>query len=456
MAVVARADAARGTAAIRRPRGGAARDVGDRLPLRGSLLPDAEGFASEPAPIRRRFAPEPLTSGAEVGGLFAAPDSRSPWGPRLAIAGVIVALLAIVGSVAAFRGSSHPASGRRRGTPGAARARSSAARAACSPSAAGCRTRAARTAIAESHRDGLPVRRRWLVPDQRPRALDVPTLTAGAESAFAVTIPVNGAVARYRVSFRDSAGHRDRARGPTRSAPRWRATSEGADMPMQARACRSPPRSPGGGRRHARRATAAAARKTTPQSFRFRSAVELINVTATVTDASGRFVRACARRTSASSRTASEQPITHFSSERVPVSLGIALDTSGSMDGEKMVAAREALDALPRRPARSRGRSVPLSLLDRPGAGRRLDDEPRAAAVAAAAGCRRDGGTAMYDAVAEAMPLAQTGRHRKKALLIISDGNDTNSRRPSPTSSARSARARCWSTRSASTAESTT
>ena len=33
----------------------------------------------------------------------------------------------------------------------------------------------------------------------------------------------------------------------------------------------------------------------------------------------------------------------------------------------------------------------------------------------------------MYDAVAEAMPLAQSGRHRKKALLIISDGNDTNS-----------------------------
>ena len=38
-----------------------------------------------------------------------------------------------------------------------------------------------------------------------------------------------------------------------------------------------------------------------------------------------------------------------------------------------------------------------------------------------------DGGTAMYDAVAEAVPLAQSGRHRKKALLIISDGNDTNS-----------------------------
>jgi VWFA-related protein len=38
------------------------------------------------------------------------------------------------------------------------------------------------------------------------------------------------------------------------------------------------------------------------------------------------------------------------------------------------------------------------------------------------------GGTALYDAVAEAVPLAQSGRHRKKALVIISDGNDTSSR----------------------------
>jgi VWFA-related protein len=37
------------------------------------------------------------------------------------------------------------------------------------------------------------------------------------------------------------------------------------------------------------------------------------------------------------------------------------------------------------------------------------------------------GGTAMYDAVADAIPLAQRGTQRKKALVIISDGNDTSS-----------------------------
>jgi VWFA-related protein len=37
------------------------------------------------------------------------------------------------------------------------------------------------------------------------------------------------------------------------------------------------------------------------------------------------------------------------------------------------------------------------------------------------------GGTAIYDAVATAIPTAQAGTHQKKALLVISDGNDTNS-----------------------------
>ena len=34
----------------------------------------------------------------------------------------------------------------------------------------------------------------------------------------------------------------------------------------------------------------------------------------------------------------------------------------------------------------------------------------------------------MYDAAAESIPVAQQGEHRKKAILIVSDGNDTNSR----------------------------
>ena len=39
------------------------------------------------------------------------------------------------------------------------------------------------------------------------------------------------------------------------------------------------------------------------------------------------------------------------------------------------------------------------------------------------------GGTALYDAIIEGLDHARRGRHRKKALIVITDGNDTASRR---------------------------
>lgn len=164
-----------------------------------------------------------------------------------------------------------------------------------------------------------------------------------------------------------------------------------------------------------------------PQSFRFRTGVELVNVNATVTDEQGRFVPNLRQDDFRIYQDGELQPVTHFNSDRVPVSLGVALDTSGSMDGEKMAAARDALDRF-------------LSQLLEP------DDEVFLyrfdSAPTLVEGWTRDkrrvsmelrrleprGGTAMYDAVAEAIPLAQSGQHRKKALVIISDGNDTSSR----------------------------
>jgi Ca-activated chloride channel family protein len=163
-----------------------------------------------------------------------------------------------------------------------------------------------------------------------------------------------------------------------------------------------------------------------PQSFRFRTGVELINVNATVTDSTGRFVSGLNKEDFRLFEDEQLQEITHFNSERVPVSLGIVLDTSGSMDGEKMLAAREALDRFL------------LELLGPEDEVFLYRFDSNAELVQ---GWTKDharvrselgrlfprGGTAMYDAVSEAIPLAQSGRHKKKALLVISDGNDTSS-----------------------------
>ena len=79
------------------------------------------------------------------------------------------------------------------------------------------------------------------------------------------------------------------------------------------------------------------------ESFRFRSGVELINVTATVSDGRGRFVSGLRQEDFRVYEDGELRPITHFTAERVPVSLGIVLDTSGSMAGEKWSSAVNAM-----------------------------------------------------------------------------------------------------------------
>jgi len=163
-----------------------------------------------------------------------------------------------------------------------------------------------------------------------------------------------------------------------------------------------------------------------PEAFRFKSGVDLVNVTATVSDENGRFVSGLAASDFTVYEDDKPQAIAQFTAERVPVSLGIALDTSRSMAGERIDAAQGALNRFL------------YDLLDK-------DDEiflyrfsnqpvllqawtkDRQLLSRALGRIEPSGGTAMYDTVAAAVPLAATGEHRKKALVVISDGNDTSS-----------------------------
>jgi Ca-activated chloride channel family protein len=167
--------------------------------------------------------------------------------------------------------------------------------------------------------------------------------------------------------------------------------------------------------------------QSTDPAFRFKSGVELINVTATVSDANGRFVPNLQKDDFLVYEDDQPQTVTHFSAERVPVSLGIALDTSGSMAGDKIKAAEGALsrflyDLLDRQdevflylfsnfPRLVQGWTTDRALVSRV-LGR----------------ITPNGGTALYDTVLEALPLAAKGQNRKKALVLITDGNDTASR----------------------------
>ncbi len=161
-------------------------------------------------------------------------------------------------------------------------------------------------------------------------------------------------------------------------------------------------------------------------AFVFRTGVELINITATVTDARGRFVGGLTKDDFRVYQDGELMEVTHFDNERVPVSLGIALDTSGSMEGRKMDAAQRALD---RFLFDLLGPDDEIFLYEFNYTPELLQDwtVDRSRLSRAIRDIRPRGGTALYDAVAESIPRVGEGQHFKKALLIISDGNDTNS-----------------------------
>ena len=173
-------------------------------------------------------------------------------------------------------------------------------------------------------------------------------------------------------------------------------------------------------------ATVAVTQAQSQDPPRFRTGVEFVNVTATVTDDNGRFVSGLRQQDFTVYEDGQVQEVAHFSSDRVPVSLGLLLDSSGSMTPEKLSSARAAIDRLV---SRQLDEDDELFLMQFA-----TDSElmqgwttDRTLITGAVRSMNAGGGTALYDAIAAALPTAEAGHHPKKALLVISDGNDTNS-----------------------------
>ncbi|MBM3777337.1 MAG: VWA domain-containing protein [Acidimicrobiia bacterium] len=159
---------------------------------------------------------------------------------------------------------------------------------------------------------------------------------------------------------------------------------------------------------------------------RFQSGVDFVNIAVTVTDQRGRFVPDLDRDDFTVYDDGQPQTIAHFSRERIPTSLGLVLDTSGSMSRDKMAAARRAVARLlddflqPGDEVFLSRFATTVELVQPWTAG-------QDAVTDAVDHLRTGGGTALYDAIRDAVTIAQTGRHPRKAIVVISDGNDTAS-----------------------------
>ena len=147
------------------------------------------------------------------------------------------------------------------------------------------------------------------------------------------------------------------------------------------------------------------------EGFKFKTGVELISVTATVTGRDGRFLSGLRKDDFKIYDNDSAQTITHFSSDRVPVSLGILLDASGSMADDKMASARRAITRFVTDLLDDEDELFFMEFNDR--VVLRQDwTRDRRAIIRAVGNVNPVGGTAMYDAIAAGV----TGSRRRSAL----------------------------------------
>lgn len=157
----------------------------------------------------------------------------------------------------------------------------------------------------------------------------------------------------------------------------------------------------------------------------YRSGVELVVVAATVVDADGRLVPGLTQRDFRVFDDGVEQPILQFNAERVPVSLGLAIDASDSMIGARMAAARKAIDRFVLS-LLDEGDEAFLMVFNHAPSVKTPWTRPRSLSG------RLDrvtpsGSTAIFDAVVKAAAMFDTRRFQRCGLVVISDGNDTSS-----------------------------
>jgi Ca-activated chloride channel family protein len=158
-----------------------------------------------------------------------------------------------------------------------------------------------------------------------------------------------------------------------------------------------------------------------------RVSVRLVNVVATVTDAAGRHVPNLKADDFTILEDGVPQKISHFTQDQdVPVSVGLLLDTSGSMQA-KISAATEAIERFINNIHAND--DIFLMSFDRDIELEQDFTSDRKKLVKALSGLRPGGATVLYDGLQEALGKITRGRHDKRAILVLSDGFDSGSKR---------------------------
>lgn len=152
---------------------------------------------------------------------------------------------------------------------------------------------------------------------------------------------------------------------------------------------------------------------------------EVVSVIISVTDPYGRYVTGLGKDHFEVFDDKVKQQIAHFTDEDAPVSLGIVYDVSGSMK-DRISRSIRAL----RRFIENSHNDDDFFLIGFNDRAKLVQDFTTSgdSILGKLMFVNPHGSTALYDAAYLAVEKVQQGRHSKKALLLISDGQDNNSR----------------------------
>ena len=159
-----------------------------------------------------------------------------------------------------------------------------------------------------------------------------------------------------------------------------------------------------------------------PSKIRVNS--DLVVIPVTVTDGKGHIIAGLEKEQFTVYEDKVEQTVSHFAAEAAPASIAFVFDSSASM-APKLHKAREAVDALLKN-ANPADEFCLVQFNHRlelvVGITQRTDEIRSTLALA-----RASGATALLDAIASAMNELKHAHYSRKAIIIISDGEDNSS-----------------------------
>lgn len=152
---------------------------------------------------------------------------------------------------------------------------------------------------------------------------------------------------------------------------------------------------------------------------------DLVTLTTTVVNERGRYVANLKQRDFAVYEDGVKQEVAYFNTgDKVPISLGVLFDTSGSMV-DKIDGVRDAVEHF----VKSVAPGDEIFLIRFSSGAELVQDftDDRRRILRAVDRLNPRGSTALYDAVLMGLQRVAEGKHKRRALMLVTDGNDTSS-----------------------------